>query len=56
MRLAVVLLTMLPLPAGSVLVERWTDAGTAGLWSLIGKWFVFRGIGIRLFIASANPI
>lgn len=56
MHLTVVLLTMLILPAASVLIERWTGAGTASLWQLIGKWFVFWSVGVRLFIAGARQI
>lgn len=56
MHLTVVLLTMLILPAASVLIERWTGAGSASLWSLIGKWFVFWGVGVRLFIAGVRQI
>jgi hypothetical protein len=56
MHLTVVLLTMLILPAASVLIERWTGAGTASLWQLIGKWFVFWGVGVRLFIAGARQV
>jgi hypothetical protein len=56
MHLTVVLLTMLVLPAGSVLIERWTGGGGASLWVLIGKWFVFWGVGVRLFIAGARQI
>lgn len=56
MHLVVVLLTMVVLPAGSVLIERWTGAGAASLWQLIGKWFVFWGVGVRLFIAGVRQI
>lgn len=56
MHLIVVLLTMLVLPAASVLIERWTGSGVASLWQLIGKWFVFWGVGVRLFVAGARQI
>ena len=56
MHLTVVLLTMLVLPAASVLIERWTGAGTAPLWQLVGKWFVFWGVGVRLLIAGVRQI
>lgn len=56
MHLTVVLLTMLLLPVASILIERWTGGGTASLWWLIGKWFVFWGVGVRLFIAGARQI
>jgi len=56
MHLTVVVLTMLVLPAASVLIERWTGAGTASLWQLVGKWFVFWGVGVRLLIAGVRQI
>ncbi|MHA4835100.1 DUF6790 family protein [Sphingopyxis sp. MSC1_008] len=56
MHLTVVLLTMLLLPAASVLIERWTGAAPAPLWQLIGKWFVFWGVGVRLLIAGTRQI
>lgn len=56
MHLAVVLLTMLLLPVASILIERWTGAGAANLWQLVGKWFVFWGVGVRLLIAGARQI
>lgn len=56
MHLTVVVLTMLVLPAASVLIERWTGAGTAPLWQFVGKWFVFWGVGVRLLIAGARQI
>lgn len=56
MHLVVVLLTMLVLPVASVLIERWTGSGSANLWQLVGKWFVFWGVGVRLLIAGARQI
>lgn len=56
MHLTVVVLTMLLLPVASVLIERWTGGGATNLWLLIGKWFVFWGVGVRLFIAGARQI
>ena len=56
MHLTVVLLTMLVLPVASVLIERWTGAGAAPLWQLVGKWFVFWGVGVRLLIAGARQV
>src|SRR6478609_6215113 len=50
------------LPIGSVLLE-WLfldggggPAGPAGLVALIGKWFVFWAIGVRLFLAGLRQI
>lgn len=56
MHLTVVLLTMLVLPVASVLIERWTGAGTVPLWQLVGKWFVFWGVGVRLLIAGVRQV
>lgn len=56
MHLTVVVLTMLVLPAASVWIERWTGTGTAPLWQLVGKWFVFWGVGVRLLIAGVRQI
>jgi len=56
MHLMIVLLTMLVLPVASILIERWTGTGTASLWQLVGKWFVFWGVGVRLLIAGLRQI
>jgi hypothetical protein len=45
-----VALTMFVLPIGSICIE-W-GAGHAQLLWLIGKWFVFWGVGVRLLIAG----
>ena len=52
MYLAVVLLTMLVLPAGSMLVEHLH--GTTPLLLLAGKWFVFWSVGVRLMLAGVR--
>ena len=52
MYLAVVLLTMLVLPAGSMLVEHLH--GTAPWLLLAGKWFVFWSVGVRLMLAGVR--
>lgn len=49
--LAIVLL-MLVLPVGSVLAENAHLQGTVSLLPLIGKWFVFWMVGIRLILAG----
>jgi len=46
-----ILLFMLILPAGSVGWE-WKANGVAFGWPLMGKWFVFWALGVRLFIAG----
>lgn len=50
MYLAIVLLTMLILPVGSMLAEHWY-AGSS-LILVAGKWFVFWGLGVRLGLAG----
>ena len=55
MYIAVVLLTMLILPAGSV----WLDHAAhpaAALMLLVGKWFVFWGVGVRLGTAGLRQM
>ena len=49
-----VLLFMLIAPAGSVWAEHWHFHSTAPLMLLVGKWFVFWGVGVRLTIAGAR--
>lgn len=49
---ALVILLMFALPFGSVCVEKWVFAADGGLLLLIGKWFVFWAVGVRLFIAG----
>lgn len=51
MYVAMVLLTMLLLPAGSVLADHALHPEAAALM-LIGKWFVFWGVGVRLGLAG----
>ena len=56
MHLVIVVLTMLALPLVSILIELRASVGGPGLWPLIGKWFVFWGVGIRLAIAGGRQI
>jgi uncharacterized membrane protein HdeD (DUF308 family) len=53
MYVAVVLLFMLLLPASAVLIER-GQPGALPLMMLIGKWFVFWGVGARLATAGVR--
>ncbi|MDQ0559461.1 fumarate reductase subunit D [Rhizobium mesoamericanum] len=55
MYLAIMLLLMFVLPLGSVVAEAHSSAD-ANLVFLIGKWFVFWGVGLRLFVASLKQI
>ncbi len=54
MYLGVVLLTMLVLPAGSIAVE--LTQKDAPFWLLVGRWFVFWAVGVRLGIAGIRQI
>ena len=48
----VIALTMFVLPAGSILIE-WSLDQASLLW-LIGKWFVFWAVGVRLLLAGVR--
>jgi hypothetical protein len=52
MYLAAVILTLLILPAASVAIEAMMHPGAAPLMALIGKWFTFWAVGVRLFLAG----
>ena len=53
MYLAVVVLTMFALPIGSTLVDHLLHPDAALLW-LVGRWFVFWSVGVRLALAGAR--
>jgi len=53
MYLAAIVLLMFAAPAASVAVEAWRTPGSDWLW-LIGKWFTFWAVGVRLFLAGIN--
>jgi hypothetical protein len=55
MYIAVVVLLLLVLPAGSVVAEGLSRGG-GDLIALVGKWFVFWGVGVRLFIAGIRQM
>ncbi len=46
-----ILLFMVLLPIGCIIIQ-WSGQTTPPGWPLIGKWFVFWPVGIRLFIAG----
>ena len=48
----VIALTMFVLPVGSILIE-WSAHASSLLW-LIGKWFVFWAVGVRLLLAACG--
>jgi hypothetical protein len=56
MYLAVIILLMGVLPAASVVIEFGMQRGSADLVFLIGKWFVFWSVGIRLMLAGLRQI
>lgn len=56
MYLAVIVLTMGVLPVVSILIEALPFPGGAGLVALIGKWFVFWAVGVRLLLAGVRQI
>jgi hypothetical protein len=56
MYLASILLLLLICPAASVLIEAARSHYTIGLLPVIGRWFVFWAIGIRLFIAGIRQV
>ncbi len=56
MYLAAVVLLLLVLPAASVLAERLILHSALEWMALIGRWFVFWPVGIRLFLAGAAQV
>jgi len=52
--IVLVVLFMLVLPALSVIHERYFLGSHAGLLLLIGKWFVFWGVGVRVGFAGVH--
>lgn len=56
MYIVMVLLLMLVLPLCCVAVERYFFSSHAGLPLLVGRWFVFWGVGMRLVLAGASQI
>ncbi len=52
MYLASVVLLMLVFPLGSIGVEHFFLHNSAPVMLLVGKWFVFWGAGVRLFLAG----
>jgi hypothetical protein len=51
-----VILLMLVLPVISMTAESVWSAHTSSITFLTGKWFVFWGVGVRLFIAGARQV
>lgn len=59
MYILTIILTMFVLPVTSILTEVFFFKSNTGIMPLIGKWFVFWAMGIRLFLAgfrqATNP-
>ena len=55
MYMAVVMLTMAILPLVSIAIEH-AAYPSLGLLLLVGRWFVFWGVGVRLFLAGIRQI
>ena len=53
MYLAVVVLTQFALPIGSTLVAHFLHPDAPLVW-LVGRWFVFWGVGVRLALAGVR--
>jgi hypothetical protein len=53
---AFVVLLMLVLPAGCVIGQIAWSGGAADVMLLVGKWFVFWMVGVRLFIAGVRQV
>jgi hypothetical protein len=51
-----VLLLMLVLPTASVAFEALPAPGAVDLMALVGKWFTFWAVGVRLFLAGVMQV
>jgi hypothetical protein len=47
-------LLMFVLPIGSILIELFAFKSSNGIASLVGKWFVFWAVGVRLLLAGSR--
>jgi len=56
MYIASVVLLMFVLPVVSILAELFVFKSPAGLMPLVGKWFVFWGIGVRMGMAGLRQV
>jgi len=50
------LLLMIVLPILSILAELLLVKNTPAVWKLVGQWFLFWAVGVRLFTAGLNQI
>jgi hypothetical protein len=56
MYLAVVILLMGAAPVASILIDALSIHGAADPFFLIGKWFAFWAVGVRLILAGARQV
>lgn len=56
MYLILIVLLLFLLPTGSVVVEVLLSHGRADVMLLVGKWFVFWAVGVRLFLAGVRQV
>ena len=56
MYLASIVLLLFVLPAGCVIGQMLWFGGAADVMLLVGKWFVFWAVGVRLFIAGVRQV
>ncbi|WP_158813985.1 hypothetical protein [Methylocapsa sp. S129] len=56
MYLTIIILLMGVLPVGSILIEFALLHHSADLLFLVGKWFVFWAVGVRLLLAGARQV
>jgi hypothetical protein len=52
MYLASVILLLAVCPVASIAIEWFATGQSGGLMPLVGKWFVFWAVGVRLFVAG----
>src|SRR4029077_11986599 len=56
MYLASIVLLLFVLPAGCVIGQMLWFGGAADVMLLVGKWFVFWAVGVRLFMAGVRQV
>ncbi len=56
MYLLVILFLMLVFPVVCILVDAFAFASHADLVTLVGRWFVFWAVGVRLFVAGLRQV
>jgi len=56
MYIASVILLLFVFPAASVGIEASLSGQTASILSLVGRWFVFWTVGVRLFVAGLRQV